>query len=91
MTTHMKATTQKTLAVFAALSSALWGLPASAQNLPVTDAQRTTASQVAQAGVALSDLAPDAPDRYTVKTGDTLWDISKLYLKTPWRWPELWG
>jgi hypothetical protein len=20
-----------------------------------------------------------------------LWDISSLYLKTPWRWPELWG
>ncbi len=58
---------------------------------PVTGQQRNTATQVAQNGVPLSELAPNAPDSYTVKRGDTLWDISKLYLKRPWRWPELWG
>ncbi|MDE2599623.1 MAG: LysM peptidoglycan-binding domain-containing protein [Rhodocyclaceae bacterium] len=36
------------------------------------------------------ELAPNAPERYTVVRGDTLWDISAKYLKTPWRWPELW-
>jgi hypothetical protein len=46
---------------------------------------------VAQAGVPLSELAPKAPDSHTVQSGDTLWDISKLFLKSPWRWPELWG
>jgi len=35
-------------------------------------------------------LRPDVPLSYVVKKGDTLWDISDLYLKEPWRWPELW-
>ena len=39
----------------------------------------------------LSELSPNAPDRYRIKRGDTLWDISGLYLRRPWRWPELWG
>lgn len=60
-------------------------------NFPITPQQRTTAQQVAQAGVPLSELAPNAPDSHTVQPGDTLWDISKLFLKSAWRWPELWG
>ncbi len=64
---------------------------AAAGNFPITEQQRSTASQVAQAGVPLSELAADAPDSHTVQRGDTLWDISKLFLRTPWRWPELWG
>jgi hypothetical protein len=62
-----------------------------AQGLPVTPGQRATAQQVAEAGVPLADLAPSAPEEYTVKRGDTLWAISGMYLAKPWRWPELWG
>ena len=58
---------------------------------PVTPEQRDTANQVAQAGVPLSELSPNAPESHTVVRGDTLWDISKLFLRSPWRWPELWG
>ena len=35
-------------------------------------------------------LNDDVPMTYTVKKGDTLWDISEIYLREPWRWPELW-
>jgi LysM repeat protein len=62
-----------------------------ASRYPISGEQRQTAEQVASLGVPLSALAPNAPDTYTVKRGDTLWDISSLYLTSPWRWPELWG
>ncbi|MDD5249088.1 MAG: LysM peptidoglycan-binding domain-containing protein [Rhodocyclaceae bacterium] len=36
------------------------------------------------------ELAPDAPERHVVVPGDTLWGISALFLKDPFRWPEIW-
>lgn len=77
--------------VAACLALALTSAWAQTSSLPVTADQRRVAEQVASAGVPLSELAPDAPDSHTVKPGDTLWDISGLFLKSPWRWPELWG
>ncbi|GAB4121044.1 MAG: LysM peptidoglycan-binding domain-containing protein [Rubrivivax sp.] len=74
-----------------AAAAALAPAGAAEPNFPVTPQMRATAQQVAQAGVPLSELAPNAPDSHTVQRGDTLWDISKLFLTSPWRWPELWG
>jgi len=77
---------------FAALALAvLAATPSVTQAFPITPQQRQTANQVASKGVPLSELAENAPDTYTVKRGDTLWHISGMFLKSPWRWPELWG
>jgi LysM repeat protein len=86
---HGAAMTAVMTAIAAGL--ALLASAASAQNFPISPTQRSTAEQVAQAGVPLSELAANAPESYTVKRGDTLWDISSMFLKSAWRWPELWG
>src|SRR2546421_9202174 len=50
-----------------------------------------SASAGAQAPSAPLSIKPDAPDRYVVVPGDTLWGISQKFTDSPWRWPELWG
>lgn len=46
------------------------------------------AGALAQVGSA--ELKANAPDRYVVVQGDTLWSIAERYLTAPQRWPELW-
>jgi nucleoid-associated protein YgaU len=47
---------------------------------------------LASAGLAHGQvqLREGFPQRYTVVSGDTLWDISAKFLQQPWQWPQLW-
>jgi len=50
-----------------------------------------SAGALAQAPKTPLAMKPDAPDRYVVVPGDTLWGIAQRYTDSPWRWSELWN
>jgi hypothetical protein len=72
-------TTLATATLACALGLASTG-PSSAQ---------TTAARTMPSGSDIP-IAANAPDRYVVQRGDTLWDISRMFLRDPWYWPEIW-
>lgn len=59
-----------------------------AGTVPVTSVAQDTNRTIATGSNI--PISPNAPDEYVVKPGDTLWDISKLYLRDAWYWPEIW-
>ncbi|MDG2050926.1 MAG: LysM domain-containing protein [Myxococcota bacterium] len=85
------------LGVIAAGWASAAGLPhpSSIEETSGSDPQAAVAEQ--EAGLERPTLGPEAVDEegnrgriHTVVTGDTLWEISSVYLGTPWVWPSVW-
>ncbi len=55
-------------------------VPASAESVPVPSF----------IDLSKADLSA-APEVHVVIKGDTLWDLSSTYLKSPWYWPKIWS
>jgi len=65
------------------------GASASAGAEAVPGAAGRPEGSAASADGGLGAVPP--PDTYTIRPGDTLWDLSGRFLNNPWYWPKVWS
>jgi LysM repeat protein len=64
--------------------------PVAEDAAPLTPIMPAASVAEASANAGTLSLREDAPLRYVVKKGDTLWSIASYFLRDPWEWPQLW-
>ncbi len=70
----------------------------SAEPAAVTPGGSPVGQQQRRQEVAPATMVPEAPPgqmspngQYTIRRGDTLWDLSQRFLDNPWYWPKIWA
>lgn len=75
------------------------GAPAEAQyGAEEESGERRSASAIDEARASGSNITirgnlrrRSVPETYTVRRGDTLWDVTGRYYGNPWEWPRVWS
>ncbi|MEA3435497.1 MAG: LysM domain-containing protein [Thermodesulfobacteriota bacterium] len=77
----------RTILIIAMLVTALLAFPLSAG----AEEKETASETVSSTNIEEEVVETETGFYYTVKKGDTLWDLSQKFSDTPYLWPDLWS
>ena len=80
------------LAAFLSIGGALGSAQDDEDYVPTQGAESLGDARSSGRGLVLgSNAGGNVPDVYTVRRGDTLWDITGRYYGNPYHWPRVWS